>query len=401
MPLKGKPVYVPEGFLFATTRAGIKYPDREDMGLIFCPQKALATGVFTKNLVKAAPVLDGVKKLRRPRKIAAVLVNSGCANACTGEKGMADMKRITTSLGRLLQVPETSIIMSSTGVIGQRLPVDRMLRALKELVGSIGSASPEEFARAIMTTDSFPKLASQEVFLSTKRGSVLGIAKGAGMISPNMATMLAYILTDITIEPSVMKKVLRDAVDETFNSITVDNDMSTNDTVLLLSSSGAGNSPLSESSQGFRRFQKVLYEVMDSLAGMIVRDGEGATRTMKVIVNGARTIQEAKKAARAVAGSLLVKTALYGADPNWGRIMAALGASGIRFKQERVTINLNGVKVVNSGVGTGREDEAKKEIENSKEVLIEIKLHEGSARARVLGCDLTEDYVKLNAHYTT
>ncbi|RME63841.1 MAG: ornithine acetyltransferase, partial [Nitrospirae bacterium] len=189
--------------------------------------------------------------------------------------------------------------------------------------------------------------------------------------------------------------------EETFNSITVDNDMSTNDTVLLLSSSMAGNTPLSVSSQGLKKFQKALFEVMDSLARMIVKDGEGATKTMEVIVKGARTKPEARRAARAVAGSLLVKTAIYGADPNWGRIMAALGASGIRVKPDAVAIKINGVKVVNSGVGTGREEEARMKMQKSGHIVIEIKLKEGDAQGRALGCDLTEDYVKLNAHYTT
>ncbi len=392
---------VPEGFAFATARAGIKSPDRDDMGLIYCREPSWATGVFTKNRLKAAPVVDGQRKLRRPRRIKAILVNSGCANACTGKAGMRDLKRLTTELAKSLGVSEGSVLMSSTGVIGQRLPLQKMLPALSGLVEATGHATAEDFARAIMTTDRFPKIAFREVTLSGKKGRVLGIAKGAGMIAPDMATMLAYVLTDVAVEVPLMKKLLLETVEETFNTITVDNDMSTNDTVILLSSSMAGNHPLGMGSRGLKGFRSALYDVMDDLARMIVSDGEGATRTVEVIVKGALSDTEARRASKAVAGSLLVKTALYGADPNWGRIMAALGASGIRFREDKVEIRLNGIKVVSSGVGTGRENEARQLLKDSRAVNIEIRLKQGRATARALGSDLTEEYVRLNAHYTT
>ncbi len=391
---------VPAGFKLSTAGAGIKYHGRDDMGFIYCPSGALCAGGFTRNRTRAAPVVDGQKKLRRPSLVKAVLVNSGCANACTGAAGMEDLKKLIGTVASALGLREREVLMCSTGVIGQRLPVQKMQKAIKELINTAGSAGPVEFARAIMTTDSFPKVASRQVTIGRVIGSVLGIAKGAGMISPSMATMLCFILTDLAVEPDTMRTLLRASVDETFNCITVDNDMSTNDTVLLMSSGGAGNRPVS-AGFGKKTFQRALFEVMDSLARMIIRDGEGATKTMEVLVRGARNRTEARRAARAVAGSLLVKTALYGADPNWGRIMATVGASGAAIQQDRVSIKISGVQVVRAGISTGKESQARKAMTSTDHVLIEIDLALGRESARALGCDLTEEYVKLNAEYTT
>jgi len=401
MPLKNKKIVIPEGFVFSSAKAGIKVSETDDMGLIFCPSGAIASGVFTKNKVKAAPVVDAQRKLRRTGRIYAIVANSGCANACTGIQGMDDLKRITDSVASKLGVSEKQVIMASTGIIGKRLPVRKMLKQIDRLVIELGRASPVDFARAIMTTDRFPKVVSKRVKVAGSYGSILGIAKGAGMIFPNMATMLCFILTDIPIEKDAMKRILLQSVEETFNCITVDNDMSTNDTVLLLSSCRSWGRPVSLKDRTLSAVQDVITEVMDSLARMIVSDAEGASKTIEVILRGAGSVSEAKKAARAVAGSLLVKTAIYGADPNWGRIMAALGGSGIRLEQEKVHIKINGIRIVKNGIATPMLPKAKEKMKNSKHVIIEIELMQDGYTAKALGCDLTEEYVRFNAHYTT
>lgn len=390
---------LPRGFLLSAAGAAIKRPGRNDMALIFSEANAAAAGTFTTNRIKAAPVRLDMRRIRSGRG-RAVVVNSGNANACTGKRGMLDAEETASLAAGHLGIPDKLVYVCSTGVIGVPLPMRRMRPALKTLAKGLGSASLEDAARAIMTTDTVPKFLSTKIRVGLREGIISAICKGAGMIDPSMATMLSFIMTDVAVEGKAFALALREAVDGSFNSITIDGDRSTNDTVLLLANGMLGNSPLREGSADFRRFKAALSGVTGKLAEMIARDGEGATRLVEVEVMGARTEAEARRGAKAVANSLLVKTALYGGDPNWGRVMAVLGASGISIKEEKTDVFFGRVKVAGRGAATGKEQEARKELKG-REVRIRAALNIGRARARVLTCDLTEEYVRINAEYTT
>ncbi len=378
---------IPEGFLFSAVACGIKKEGRLDLGLIFCQRKATAWGVFTKNTVKAAPVLLGQKNLKGAHH-RAIIVNSGVANAATKEEGLMGAEVLLTHLAKHLRIKPEEILPASTGVIGEPLPVDKMISKLEELVSKLSSEGVMDFAKAIMTTDTFSKIASRE----TEEGiRILGVAKGAGMIAPNMATMLGFILTDGYLKKEEAKKILPKATELTFNRITVDGDTSTNDTVYLM----ASGTKIIKDGEGFF---KALVEVMKELAYMIVRDGEGATKVIKVEVKGAKTKEEAKTLALAVANSPLVKTAFYGADPNWGRILAALGKTQIKFTPEAVEIYLNSKPWI-KGLTPQTAEEILKEEMKKKEISLVINLKAGKLGYEVLTCDLTEEYIRINASY--
>ncbi len=313
---------------------------------------------------------------------------------------MRDVETMARLVGQGLGVPDRHVYPCSTGVIGVRLPMNRISTAIKEMTDSLGSAKLKDAARAIMTTDTFPKYVSRKVKVGSKEGVIAGIAKGAGMIAPNMATMLCFLMTDIAVEPAALKAALRDAVERSFNLITIDGDRSTNDTALIMANGVIGNSLITMTSSRYKAFAKALNEVTYELSKMIATDGEGATKLIEIAVKGARSEVEAKRGAMKVANSMLVKTALYGADPNWGRIMAALGSSGIEIKEEKTDISLNGVRVVLRGMSTGAEREARRKLKK-KEVKIAVNLHLGTGKATVLTCDLTEGYIKENAEYTS
>jgi glutamate N-acetyltransferase/amino-acid N-acetyltransferase len=331
----------------------------------------------------------------------ALFINSGNANACTGTQGYRDAERICKELASRLGISERDVYLSSTGVIGERLPIKNVLSSIDNLIKNLGRATPTDIAKAIMTTDRFPKVYSKTVELGSYRGSILGICKGAGMISPKMATMLCFILTDLAVERETLKKTLKESVKETFNLITVDGDMSTNDTVLMMANGVAENPLIKERAKFYKRFRDSVLEVTDTLARMIASDGEGATRLIIVRVKGAKTAQEASKVAFAIARSPLVKTAIYGADANWGRIMAAIGYSSVPVREERIDIRINGIEVVKKGSGRGRDIEASRSISESSTVEIEVNLHRGKATERIYTCDLTEEYVRINAAYRT
>jgi glutamate N-acetyltransferase/amino-acid N-acetyltransferase len=297
-----------------------------------------------------------------------------------------------------LDIPEHRVAVCSTGVIGVPLPMSRIRPAVQSLTEGLGSASLKDAAEAIMTTDTFPKFLSTKVRVGGRQGVISAIAKGAGMIEPDMATMLCFVMTDIAVEGGALKRTLGEAVEASFNRITVDGHRSTNDTVLVLASGSLGNRPLREGTPGYSTFRKALSDICLGLSELIVSDGEGATKLVEVIVSGARTDQEAKRGARAVANSLLVKTALYGNDPNWGRIVSILGASGIQVREERIDVSFGRVKVVAGGVATGRS--GAREL-RKKRVTVRAGLGVGKGSARVLTCDLTEEYVRINAEYTT
>ncbi len=362
--------------------------NRPDLLVIATKEPCPFGALFTTNDVKAAPIKVSMEVRG---KVSGIVANSGNANACTGERGIADaveMAKLTSQLtgrGRFL--------VASTGVIGESLPMDRVRRAIAEAVRSLGKAKGEEPARAIMTTDTFPKTSFRE-----GEGFVVGgITKGAGMIDPSMATMLAFIATDAKVDGELLQRALKEANEETFNAITVDGDMSTNDCVFLLST-GLGRK-IGEEEYG--EFVKVLKEVMEELAYQIVKDGEGATKVARIRVLGGKTKEQARKVARKVALSPLVKTALFGCDPNWGRIVAAAGAARVGVVEEKLELKIGGFLLFKGGRISYREEEVAKYMRESSEIEIEINLNLGRKSFTYLTCDLTYDYVRINAEYRT
>jgi glutamate N-acetyltransferase/amino-acid N-acetyltransferase len=386
---------LPKGFLASGVRAGIR-KKRPDLGLIVAPDGANAAAVFTRNRFQAAPVVLSRAALKKSGgRVKAVVVNAGCANAVTGREGMDAAKRVRTRAAELLACNAEEIFLASTGVIGVVLPDKKVRDFLPDAITRLSNGGVEALSHAILTTDVGPKLAQATFTLGGKRGRIVGVAKGAGMIHPNMATMLAFLTTDAALSPAALQRTLKIAVDLSFNAISVDGDTSTNDTVLLLASGKIGN----EARADIADFQRALNDVCRQLAWMIVRDGEGATRVMEVEVRGARTERDAKLAAHAVATSPLVKTALHGGDPNWGRILAAVGRSGARFSASRVSLSAGPVTLVSNGnLAPYREKDAAKVFARERVPLV-IDLGGGDGRAVVLSSDLGHDYVSLNADY--
>ncbi len=394
-----KSVATPKGFLFSTVEAAVKKPGRKDLALIYSDVDCVAAGMFTTSSVKAAPVkLD--MKLIKSGKGRAIIVNSGNANACTGLQGMKDAAEMGRLAANLKKIKADSVYVCSTGVIGTPMPMDRITSKIPELVDGLGKATIEDVAAAIMTTDTFPKIVSKRKKIGDKLVTMTGICKGAGMIQPNMATMLSFITTDASIERAALNAALRQAVGRSFNRITIDGDMSTNDTVLALANGAAGNETIKLKSASYHVFAKTLTDLAYELSELIVKDGEGATKLVEVEIRNAKSEKEAEKGAFAIANSLLVKTAIYGNDANWGRLMAALGYSGIAVKEEKVDIYLNGLMVAKNGMATGADKEANERLKEKK-VKIVMDLHLGNGGAKVLTCDLTEDYIKINAEYRT
>lgn len=392
-------LYIPEGFLFSSVEAAIKGPGKRDLALIYSVVESSIWGMFTTNRVKAAPVRLCMRMIKTGRG-QAIVVNSGNANACTGEQGMRDAAEMAELAAGLLKLRNNRVFVCSTGVIGRPMPMEKIRPKISELAGNIGTASIMDVAAAIMTTDTFQKIISRQIEIGGRRVTILGICKGAGMISPNMATMLCFIMTDADIERVAAKTALEIAVKKSFNRITVDGDMSTNDTTLLMANGMAGNDLIQLNSREFKEFSSMLSDITYELSRMIVRDGEGATKLIEVKIKNSKSGHDAEKGAFAVANSLLVKTAIYGNDANWGRIMSALGYSGIAIKEEKIDISFNGLKVVERGIGTGRDREADERLK-AREISIVIDLHLGKETAKVLTCDLTEEYVRINAEYRT
>ncbi|MGB9711428.1 MAG: bifunctional glutamate N-acetyltransferase/amino-acid acetyltransferase ArgJ [Thermodesulfovibrio sp.] len=387
----------PRGFLYSVAKAGIKYPDRYDIALIYSKKPAQVAGVFTTNQIKAAPVKICMRRIRSGQAQALIL-NSGNANACTGQNGIDNALKITNYLADRLNINKEHVLPLSTGVIGVPLPVEKIIKAVDELVSSLGNAQPAQVAEAIMTTDTFPKLTYRQIKEDTAL-TILGICKGAGMISPNMATMLCAILTDAKISSDLMKEALRDAVAQSFNSITVDGDMSTNDTVLMLAN-GESDIKIERKTTLWKQFKGALTDLCIELSKMIVKDGEGATKFITVNVKGAKTAQDAKRVARAVANSLLVKTAFYGCDPNWGRVIAAAGYSGVSLKEEKIEIYINDICLFAKGMPTIKEEDLKESLKQS-EIEILINLNLGKGQAKIFTTDLSEEYVRINSAYRT
>ncbi len=391
--------YHVRGFKASVTEAGIKKRGGLDLALIFSEREASAAGVFTGNKVKAAPVLVSQENIKKG-KARAIIANSGNANACTGDAGLQSARYTVKAVAKELGISPEEVLVASTGVIGAPLNTDVIGKALPDLVKGLSPEAVPRVVEAIMTTDSFPKLSLFEGKAGGKSYKVVGMAKGAGMIMPDMATMLCFIITDITVDPIRLNEALVWGVERTFNRISVDGDTSTNDTVFVLANGAAGNGSLSP--EEFQGFKTGLAKVMDELSTMIVRDGEGATKLIRIAIKGAAAPADALTAARTIANSALVKTAFYGSDPNWGRIMAALGRSGIRMREEGVTIWVDDVKIVEKGMGRGAEPEAKAAVRmKGKEFSVTVDLHEGEFEDHITTCDLTHEYVSINADYRT
>jgi glutamate N-acetyltransferase/amino-acid N-acetyltransferase len=385
------------GFQFAGVAAGIKKTDRKDLGLIFSSAPAAAAGLFTCNRVQAAPVLLDRERIQRG-SCRAVIVNSGNANCCTGGQGRQAALRMARCAAVGLQISEEEVLVASTGVIGEPLPVDRIEAAAPALVQALRSEGMSDFAEAIMTTDTVPKIVSHQGEASGKRFSLTAIAKGAGMIQPDMATMLCFVVSDILASGEELKSMLLAAADRSLNRITIDGDTSTNDTTLLMANGLSGVTVKRAADRD--AVQAVLNDVLLEMARRLVKDGEGATKLVEIVVSGARSNEEALRVADTVANSSLVKTAFFGQDANWGRILAAAGRAGVELNPDTIDLRFDRVLMVKDGMGCGKAAEAEAtEILRKPEFTIALDLNQGSGSASMLTCDFSVDYVKINADY--
>ncbi len=387
------------GFLFSGIAAGIKKDRKRDLGLIYSDVPAQVAGLFTTNAVKAAPVQLDMERLKRGL-CQAILVNSGNANACTGSRGWADAKRMTSFVAKQLGIEEGLVFSSSTGVIGSPLPMKRIEEGIPKLVNHLSPEGWMSAVEAIMTTDTFPKVEVATCRIKGQEVKLCGMVKGAGMIRPNMATMLSFLVTDACIKAPFLQRMLEEAAEVSYNRITVDGETSTNDTVLLLANGKAGHPLSGRMDRDGKVFQSMLSRVCRGLAESVVKDGEGATKFVEILIRGARNMKEAKQAAYAVAHSPLVKTAFFGEDANWGRILCALGYSGARIDPNRIDVFFDKAPIVKKGVGVGgRREERAGQILKNKSFKVSVDLHQGKSEFSVLTSDFSLDYVKINASY--
>ena len=392
----------PKGFQAAGIACGIKAAaGAKDLALIYSEAPAQVAGLFTKNRVQAAPVLVTRQRVRRGT-CRGVIVNSGNANACTGEQGLKDAEAMAQATATVLGIPPRQVLVASTGVIGRPLPMERVGKSIPALVAQLSADGFADAAEAIMTTDTRPKVITERVSIGGDEITVLGMAKGAGMICPQLATMLAFIMTDASIKAKELSTLLHEGVRSTFNRITIDGDTSTNDTILLMANGAASTRALHPDEDQWRPFQDALFSVMDHLARAIVRDGEGRTKVVEIVVRGAKDVLDAERVAFRIAHSPLVKTAFFGQDPNWGRIVAAMGSAGVVFDPQKISIFFDDVAVVAQGMAaSGADEEQQRTVLKQDEFKVTIDLHAGDAQASVLTTDLSSEYVKINAAYHT
>ena len=387
------------GFRAAGVSAGIKANGSPDLALIVADAPAQVAAVYTTNKVLAAPVVVSQEHLKRSGGTArAIVVNSGCANSCTGDTGMRDARAMAEDTARLVGCPIEQVLVASTGVIGVALPMDKVRAGLPAAFAALGADQGPAAARAIMTTDLSPKQSAASISIGGREATIGGMCKGAGMIEPMMATMLGFVTTDAAVPKALLDRALREAVDQSFNAITVDGDSSTNDCVLLLAS-GAGGVVIDEASYGI--FVEGLTAVCRDLALAIVRGGEGATKLVTVTVTGAASSVEARKAAKVIANSLLVKTALHGGDPNWGRLICAAGRAGVSFDASRAAVTMGSLVLFKDGQPHDELAPAAADYLKGAELTIGVDLGSGSASSTVWTCDLSAEYVRINADYRT
>jgi len=391
-------VTAPLGFRAAGVHCGIRR-SRRDLALLVSDVPAVAAGVFTTNRAAAAPVVIGRAVLRSGKAVRGVVVNSGVANACTGERGLNDAHAMTAAVAGQLGVGADEVFVASTGVIGQYLPMEKILPGIERIVPHLTRGGGTEAAQAIMTTDTYSKEYAVQFDLEGTTVRVGGMAKGSGMVAPNMATMLGFITTDLAITPELLQRALSSANALTFNRVSVDGDTSTNDMVLLFANGAAANPMIDGEDWRYERFRAALVHIMTVLARRIARDGEGATKLIEIDVQGAADVEEAELIARAVAGSSLVKTAIHGADANWGRIVAAVGYAGVDVDPASIAVAFNGVPILEKGYNIVIDEELAREALLEEEVTVAITLDRGSSGARFWTCDLTKEYVHINASY--
>ncbi|MCR5650909.1 MAG: bifunctional glutamate N-acetyltransferase/amino-acid acetyltransferase ArgJ [Lachnospiraceae bacterium] len=398
-------VTAPKGFSAAGTEAFIKYENRPDMAMLFSKEPCIVAGTFTSNVVKAAPVIWDAKIVKETGTARAAVVNTGIANAGTGKQGMDICKAEAAEAAKALGIKKEEVLVGSTGVIGEQLNTEKLKSGIRALAGKLSDSrqAATEASIAIMTTDTVNKEAAATFEIGDKTVTVGGMSKGSGMIHPNMCTMLGYITTDLNIDRSLLQKALSEDVKDTFNMITVDGDTSTNDTLLLFANGLAGNEKITAEDENYKKFCEALHYVNETLAKKMAGDGEGATKLVEVLVTGASTKDEAKILARSVAGSNLTKAAMYGNDSNFGRILCALGYSGVDFDPDRVDISYESegksIRIFSGGIKADYDEAEATKILDHKEVRIIADMHMGEAKATAWGCDLTYDYVKINADY--
>lgn len=402
-------ITAPKGFKAAGVHCGIK-KNKPDLALIYSDIPAVAWAMFTSNKVKAAPVQISIKKIRN-RRAQAIIVNSGIANTCTGKRGIRDAQNMSKLAAQELGIGEEDVLIASTGHIGEPLPMCKIEEGIKQARLLLSSRGGRQAAEAILTTDTFAKEISVETNISGRgknKVKIAGIAKGAGMISPNLATMLCFITTDACISEDALEEAIKSAVNKSFNQISIDADMSTNDTVFIMSNGQAGNKriktwhkkkKLRVNDENFNYFSQALDFVCISMAKMIVRDGEGATKLIEVNVEGAPFPKDARRIGRAIASSSLVKTAVAGASPNWGRVMSALGAAHTKIDPDKVDIYFGSLLTVKDGVGIDSISPKLREVLKQNEIRITIHLNQGNHQTTFWGCDLTEKYVRINKRY--
>jgi glutamate N-acetyltransferase/amino-acid N-acetyltransferase len=395
----------PKGFSASYTAAEIKYKNRPDMAMIFSEAPATYAGAFTKNKVKAAPVLWDENLLNQNSKISAVVINAGVANAATGAEGLQDAEETADYTAKKLSVDKTNVLVASTGVIGMRLPLDKLKNGIDAMTKTLSNDVEigHLASKAIMTTDTVEKEAAASFEIAGKQVTVAGMCKGSGMIHPNMGTMLSFITTDVNIDKALLQKALSEIVDDTYNMISVDGDTSTNDSCIVLANAMAGNDLINKEDENYEKFKKALFEVNSSLSKQIAKDGEGATKLMEVIINGASTKLDAKKIAKSVVTSNLTKAAIYGMDPNWGRIICAIGYAEADFEENKVDISFESefgkITLCENGRETNFDEEKAKKIMSTDHIKIICDLKCGDYNATAYGCDLTHKYVDINASY--
>lgn len=394
-----------KGFEAASTAAGIKYKDRTDMALVYSQVPCVAAGTFTTNVVKAAPVKWDQQVVKSGAKAQAVIVNSGIANACTGAEGFGYCKDTADAAAKALNISADGVLIGSTGVIGKQIPIDKLTAGIEALAGKKNDTleNGTEAAKAIMTTDTFPKELAVTIEVGGKTVTIGGMAKGSGMIHPNMCTMLGFLTTDVAISKELLQKALSTVVKDTYNMVSVDGDTSTNDTVLLLANGAAGNDELTEENEDYQTFLDALLYVNTCLAKKIAGDGEGATALFEVKVVGAESKEQAVTLSKSIITSNLTKAAIFGHDANWGRILCAMGYSGAQFDPEKVDLYFESkagkLQIIKDGVATDYSEEEATKILSEKEVTAIADVKMGEATATAWGCDLTYDYVKINADY--
>ena len=393
-------VTFPKGFKAAGVKAGIKKSGNLDLALIYTEKEAAVAGVFTKNAVAAAPVIVS-REVVKGGKAHAIVANAGCANACTGETGLANARKMAALAAAEVGCAPDEVLVGSTGIIGVNLPMDKLEAGIKAAAAELSEDGSKNAGNAIITTDTYSKACSCEVEIGGQAVRFGAIAKGSGMIQPNMATMLCYITTDANISSQLMQKALSEIVEVSFNMISVDGDMSTNDTVLVLANGASGAAEITDGSPEYDKFYATLKEICQELSKRIAADGEGATKFLTINVRGTKTFEDAKTVAMSIAKSPLVKTAFFGEDPNWGRVICAVGYAGIPMVPEKTVIKFGGVPVYANGLGAEFNEDDIHKVMAEHDIVIDVEMGMGDAKATVWSCDFSYEYVKINGEYHT